>query len=772
MAETPFWSAVAAVLSVALCPCILLAEEEDPARSLIGKYCVGCHNDTLATAGVSLEGRDPADPGSDASLWERVLRKVTVGEMPPAGMPAPQESDSQVFVARLESALAAAAAAAPNPGRPRPHRLNRAEFSNAIRDLLALDIDAGNMLPADDSGYGFDNIADVLSLSPDLLKRYLVAARRISRLAAGNLDRQPQKEIFRRDRETGFLYSGHRPSPRHDLPFGAAGGVVLRHYFPLDGEYVISLGVRADLTSAATEYDSHVLRQPVKAGLRTLAVTFLGESSRPERGRPLKDLPGALTQPPLDVRLDGERLELIKLPAGPTRYQLRWISIDGPYNVEGPGDTRSRRRIFSCRPATNADERPCAERILTTLARRAYRRPVDEADVSPLLAIFDTGRREGGFNHGVEMAVQALLVSPSFLFRLEKDPGRIGPATAYRISDVELASRLSFFLWSSIPDEELLSLGERGRLRDPAVLERQVRRMLADRRAQALVENFAGQWLHLRNVATVKPDEVLFPEFDAALRLASQRETELFFEKILRDNRSVLDLLDADYTFLNQRLAQHYDLGGIHGEQFREVKLSDSRRGGLLGQASILTVTSYPNRTSVVVRGKWILENLFGMPPPPPPPDIPELEESGRDGKPRSLREAMGLHSKNPTCASCHVRMDPIGFALENYDAIGRWRAEDAGAPIDASGELPGGVAFDGPEELRQVLATDFRDAFVATVVEKLLTYALGRGIEFYDKPTIRSIVRQAERNEYRLADLIVTIVQSLPFQNRRSPES
>ena len=772
MVRTRFLARFAALLAVALQPSALSAQDDDPARWLIGKYCLGCHNDNLLTAGVSFEELDPTNVGTDTAVWEKVLRKVTLGEMPPAGVPAPEVSESAQLVARLEEALDAAAAAAPNPGRPLAHRLNRAEYSNAIRDLLAVDINAGAMLPADDSGYGFDNIADVLSLSPALLERYLVTARRISRLATGNPNLKPQKEIFQRNRETGFLHAGHKPSSRQDLPFGADRGTALRYYFPLDGEYVISLGARADGTFTRTEYESHELRRPVKAGLRTLGFTFLGESSRPERARPLQGAPAGLAQPPLDIRLDGERLKLIQLPAGATPYKLQWISIDGPYNVIGPGDTPSRRKIFSCRPATESDERPCAERILAALARRAYRRPVDEADVSALLAIYEIGRAEGGFERGVEKALQALLVSPGFLFRLEKDPQGIEPATPYRISDIELASRLSFFLWSSIPDEELLSLAEQGRLQDPVVLEKQVRLMLADRRSRALVENFAGQWLYLRNVATVKPDGVLFPEFNTELRVAVERETKLFFEKILRHNRSVFDLLDADYTFLNETLAEHYGVGRVYGPQFREVELRDSRRGGLLGQASILTLTSYPNRTSVTMRGKWILENLFGMPPPPQPPDVPKLEEASHAGKRLTLREAMSLHSKNPTCASCHVRMDPIGFALENYDAIGRWRTEDADAPIDASGELPGGVTFDGPGELKQVLATDFGDAFVATVAEKLLAYALGRGVEYYDKATVRSIVRQAARNDYRLADLIVTIVQSTPFQMRRSPES
>ena len=766
----------ATLLSVALPPSFLWAADGDAFRSMIQTHCVACHNDDLRTAGVSLQGLDPANVSGHGAVWEKVLRKISAGEMPPAGAPAPEASVSAEFAAGLEAALDAAAASDPNPGRPLAHRLNRAEYRNAIRDLLALDIDTGAMLPGDDSGYGFDNIADVLSLSPALLERYLVAARRISRLATGNPNVKPQKETYHRDRETGFLNAGHAPSSRQDLPFGADRGAAIRYYFPLDGEYVISVALDTGNVRNA-EYQSQELRLAVKAGMRLLAATFLGESSRPEPARPAGSAPPSLAQPPLDIRLDGKRVKLIELPASAAPHKLRFISIDGPYNVTGPGDTPSRRKIFTCRPAaespaTESDDEPCARRILASLARQAYRRPASAADVRALMAIYQIGRAEGGFERGVEKALEALLVSPSFLFRLEKDPAGIGPATPYPVSDIELASRLSFFLWSSIPDEELLILAERGRLRDPAVLEKQVRRMLADRRSTALVDNFAGQWLHLRNVAKVKPDEVLFPEFDAELRQAMKRETELFFEDVLRDNRSVFDLLTGNKTFLNEQLARHYSVDKVYGPQFREVELSDPRRGGLLGQASILTVTSYPNRTSVVVRGKWILENLFSMPPPPPPADVPELEDAGNDGKHLTLREAMARHSTNPTCASCHARMDPIGFALENYDAIGRWRSEDGGVPIDASGELPGGVKFDGPTELKQVLAKDFRDAFAATVAEKLLTYALGRGLEYYDKATVRSIVRQAERNEYRFADLIASIVQSMPFQMRRSPES
>ncbi len=703
------------------------------------------------------------------ALWEKVLRKVTSGEMPPAGMPAPDAASAAGFATRLEEALDLAAAANPNPGRLPAHRLNRAEYSNAVRDLLALDLDVGNMLPADDSGYGFDNIADVLSLSPALLDRYMFAARRISRLAVGSAPRKPQKDIFVRNRETGFLQAGHGRSSRQDLPIGGRRGAALRYYFPFDGEYVLSTAL--DQGDSRTGYESHKLRLGVKAGMRTLALTFPSESSRAERARPAGGAAFKLAHPPLDVRLDGKRLRLIELPEASKPFKVRWIAIDGPYNPTGPGDTLSRRKIFSCLPASAAEEKPCARRILFTLARQAYRRPVNDADVSALLAIYDLGRAEGNFEHGIEKALRALLVAPGFLFRLENDPAGIGPAESYRIDGFELASRLSFFLWSSLPDEELLRLAEDGRLHEKETLDGQVRRMLADRRSRALVENFAGQWIELRNVAKIKPDEVLFPEFDGQLRLAMQRETELFFENILKKNHGVLELLDSDHTFLNERLAAHYGLGGVYGPQFREVQLSDSRRGGLLGQGSVLTVTSYPNRTSVVIRGKWILENLFGMPPPPPPPDIPELEEAG-GGEKLTLREMMSLHSKSPTCSSCHVRMDPIGFALENYDAIGRWRTDDEGTPIDASGELPGGIVFDGPADLKRVFATDFRETFVTTVVEKMLTYALGRGLEYYDKPVVRSIVRESERNEYRLADIILGIVKSMPFQMRRSRES
>ena len=738
-------------------------------QALVKQYCTGCHNDNTQTAGVSLQGLDPARADLDPALWERVLRKVGSGEMPPSGLPAPEQSQRSEFVARLEQALDEAARTNPDPGRPPAHRLNRAEYSNAVRDLLHLDLDLTTMLPGDDSGYGFDNIADVLTLSPALLDRYMFAARHVSRLSVGAAVSKPQKDIFVRNRETGFRYAGHAPASRLDLPIGSSRGTALKYYFPLAGEYIISAAL--DQGDSRTSYEHYQTRLTVRAGMRTLTLAFLGESSRAERTAPSGTSEPARPHPPFDIRLDGRRLELLQLPDATQPFKLRWISVEGPFDPQGPGDTASRRKIFTCRPESAEEARPCAEKIVSNLARQAYRRPVDDQDLAALMAMYELGQAEGGFESGIERAIRALLVSPSFLFRLEPGPGDTEPGEPFPISDTALASRLSFFLWSSLPDEELLAAAEQGRLRDERELERQVRRMLADRRANALVENFAGQWLELRKVARIKPDEILFPEFDSELRFAMRRETELFFADILKRNRSALELLDADYTFLNERLAAHYGLAGVRGPQFRRVGLTDARRGGLLGQASVLAVTSYPNRTSVVIRGKWILENLFGMPPPPPPPDIPELEEAAPEGEHLTLRELMTLHSQSPTCASCHVRMDPIGFALENFDAIGRWRDKDGEVPIDASGELPGGIQFSGPEELKQTLTTVLKDAFARTVVEKLLTYALGRGLEYYDRPVVRALAREGEASSYRFADLIVEVTKSMPFLMRRGAE-
>ena len=741
----------------------------DLSKTLTEQFCVACHNNSARTAGISLQDLDPSEPHLLPEIWEKVLRKVGSGEMPPSDMPAPDSAARAEFVTALEGALDASSAANPNPGRPPVHRLNRAEYSNAVRDLLDFDLDVAAMLPVDDSGYGFDNIADVLSISPALLDRYMLAASRISRLAVGSGSTKPQKDIFVRNRESGFREAGHAQASRQDLPFGAADGAAIRYYFPFSGRYTVAVAL--DQGDSRTAYELREVRPGVEAGMRTLAVSLLGEYSRPESSRPGGSAAVERPHPPLDLRLDGKRLELTDLPDASVPYKIRWISIEGPFEPAGPGNTPSRRKILSCRPASASEERPCAQQILARLARQAYRRPIESEDLSALMAMYEQGSEQGGFESGIERAIRALLVSPSFLFRIERDPAGAMPGSVHAISDIELASRLSFFLWSSLPDDELLESAEQGLLSNPGELERQVRRMLRDRRARALVENFAGQWLELRKVAKAKPDEVLFPSFDADLRFAMRRETELFFWDILSRNRSVLELLHSDRTFLNERLADHYGLPKVHGPQFREVRLSDPRRGGLLGHGSILTVTSYPNRTSVVIRGKWVLENLFGMPPPPPPPDIPELEEAAHDGQKLTLRELMTLHSRSPTCASCHVRMDPIGFALENYDAIGRWRDMDGETPIDPSGSLPGGVTFEGPEELKHVFSTVFRDAFVRTVAEKLLTYALGRGLEYYDRTAVRQIAREAKESQFRLADMVVSVTKSMPFQMRRTQE-
>lgn len=768
-----------AVATFVVCPASFAADappgSPDP-NNFFRQHCVMCHSAKLHTAGVVLEGIDLSHVAPAAPVLERALRKVRTGEMPPAPIPHPPAEESSVFVKTLESALDRAAAANPNPGRTAIHRLNRAEYSNTIRDLLALDIDAGDMLPVDDSGYGFDNIADVLSVSPVLLERYMSAARKVARLAVGDPATKPVAEEYTPTRTPGSRQRNERISD--ELPFDSAGGIVVHHYFPLDAEYVIRIKFPAPAEGKPGPVEE--LRIPIKAGLRTLGVTFLRESTKPEIEAPPVARRGPAGPPPprglpaeADVRLDGVTIKRFQVPAPPGGLfpNLDKVIVAGPYNPTGRGDTASRERIFTCHPATAAGEEPCARTILTNLTHRAFRRPVTDADLRPLLAFYESGRKQGDFDRGIEMALRALLVSPDFVFRVEHDPKGAAPGTVYRISDLELASRLSFFLWSSIPDDQLLGLAEQGKLKDPQVLDAQVRRMLADPRSDALIRNFAGQWLSLRNLAVARPDPDLFPEFDDSLSHSFLEETELFFTHVLREDRSILELLDANYSFLNQRLAEHYRVPNVYGSQFREVTFTDPNRGGLLGQGSILTVTSYPNRTSVVQRGKWILETLLGTPPPPPPPDIPQLKPEGKDGRQLTAREQMEEHRHNPVCASCHARMDPLGFALENFDGVGRWRAKDAGSPIDASGRLPDGTTFVGPAELKKALAGPHSDEFIDTAVEKLLTYALGRGLEYYDKPAVRSITREAARDNYRMSALVTAIVKSTPFQMRRTPD-
>ena len=752
--------------------------------ALFNQYCVVCHDDQKRTAGVTLQGLDLNSIGDHAQLLERVLRKVATGQMPPAGMPRPNAARMAEFSKWLETSLDAEAAAHPNPGRPAIHRLNRAEYSNAIRDIFALDINAGAQLPVDDSGYGFDNIGDVLSLSPALLDRYLSLGRKIARLAVGDPTLKPSEEVFEPRREPNRGVAAAVPIRAEwmsdDLPFDSAGGLSVHYYFPLDAEYVIR--IRRGALNTPVKVAPFEVRLPIRAGPHTVGVTFPKESLKMESTEPSSARRSAYlsserpeaSSAGMDLRVDGVRVKrFARLDDGLSPPVLN-LGIDGPYNATGRGDTPSRAKIFVCHPEGRAQESQCAQRILASLVRAAYRRPVNEADWKPLLTFYQNARAKGDFDHGIQKAIEAMLVAPDFLFRVETDPpagaGK-GSGLNHRVTDVELASRLSFFLWSSVPDETLLDLAEKSQLSNPAVLARQVDRMLDDPRSFAFVSNFAGQWLQIRNLATVRPDPIAFADFDESLRYSMQRETELFFDSIVRENRSILDLLGADYTFLNERLAIHYGVPGVYGSQFRRVALTDQNRGGLLGQGSLLTVTSPPNRTSVVQRGKWILDNLLGEPPPPPPADVPALDATTKGARKLTLREAMELHRANPACAVCHRNIDPLGFALENYDGIGEWRAKDGESAIDASGKLPDGTQFEGPAGLKKVLATGRRDEFVSTVTEKLLTYGLGRGVEYYDMPAVRAIMRQTEANQYRFRDLILAVVSSVPFQMRRSAD-
>ena len=761
--------------SIALFSPQLFAQTQTPADSahaLTAQYCAPCHNDKAKVAGISFEKIDWNNPGKSAEILEKAIRKLNTGEMPPAGMPRPKPAVISATTQWLADSLDTYAAAHSNPGRPAIHRLNRSEYTNAVRDLLALDTKPGAQLPPDDSGYGFDNVADVLSVSSSLLERYMSVARRVARTAVGDMALKPSEEEFSNPMKTA------RDRASDDLPFDSSGGMSVRFYFPLDAEYVIRVKLTGDNGPV------HEIRMPVAAGLRDVGAAFLKESLKSEaipsaagRGRGGANAGGGGgrgAKPPteqLDLRLDGARLKLFPVEGfGP--QQVDKLSISGPYQPTGPGDTPSRQRIFVCKPQTAAEELPCAQTILAKLARHAFRRTVTDADIQPLVAFYKKGRAEGDFDHGIQRAVEAVLVSPDFIFRVERDPKNVPLGTAYRIDDFALASRLSFFLWSSIPDDELLDLAERGKLHDTATLQHQVRRMLDDPRSQALVDNFAGQWLYLRNLQLVTPDPDAFPEFDDSLRQAFRTETSLFFQNILREDRSVVELLDANYSFINQRLAEHYGIPNVYGSQFRKVTMTDPNRGGLLGQGSVLTVTSYPNRTSVVQRGKWILETLLGTPPPPPPPDVnTDLVAHDKDGKLLTARQQMEQHRANPVCASCHARMDPLGFALENYDGVGRWRDKDSGNAINASGKLPDGSVFNGPAELKKILTTSRRDEFVATTTQKLLIYALGRGLEYYDQPAVRAIGREAAKDDYRMSALITAVVNSVPFQMRRTPD-
>jgi hypothetical protein len=751
----------------------------EPVGDFFERYCFDCHDEGANTAGLALDNLMARDVAENIPAWETTVRKLTTRQMPPHDAPRPDEQEYQAVVSWLEASLDRVAAARPNPGRTETfRRLNRTEYQNAIRDLLALEVDAAGLLPPDESSHGFDNVT-VGDLSPTLLNRYISAAQKISRLAIGRPSETPAGETIRipPDVTQDVHIAG--------LPLGTRGGVLIPYHFPQDGEYEIQVRLMRDrngnVESLREPHELDVLldrermarftikppppgqgdealdahlktRVRATAGRHALGVTFVKQSSSLLETR----------RQPLNVHFNFYRHPRL----GPAVYE---VSILGPFDANGAGDTPSRRRVFVDQPVDAHDEEACARRILTALMRRAYRRPVDEEDLKTPLEFFRAGRDEAGFEAGVESALSAVLVSPQFLFRIERDPPQATPGGAYPVNDLELASRLSFFLWSSIPDDELLDLAERGELRQAEVLEKQVRRMLADERSRSLATNFAGQWLYLRNLQSITPDGRLFPDFDDNLRQAMRRETELFFESIVREDRSVLDLLQADYTYLNERLGKHYGVPHVYGSRFRRVTLDpSSHRGGLLRHASVLTVTSYATRTSPVIRGNWVLKNLIGSPPPPPPDNVPALEDN-TVGAALSVRERLAQHRANPACASCHNLMDPVGFALENFDAVGRWRELEEGQPVDASGALPDGSEFAGPSGLEQALLNR-PEWFVRTITEKLLTFALGRGVEYYDAPAVRGILRRAKNDDYRFSSLIMGIVHSEPFQKRKAP--
>jgi hypothetical protein len=755
-------------------------------RPLLDKYCITCHNDKLKTGGLTLQNADLTKVPENAELWEKVIKKVRVEAMPPMGLPKPDPAARTAFIDALESTIDQAAARQPSPGRNTLHRLNRAEYSNAIHDLLSLDIDATSLLPPDDESYGFDNIADVLKTSPSLLERYMSASWNISRLAVGDPAIGASSAIYRA--RADLSQNEHIDG----LPLGTRGGIKVRHNFPLDGEYLIKVrlwrvtadiirgledqhqleisvdGARVRLAAFGGAEDQHLsetnsgqscididgrlsVRVPVKAGPHEVAATFLtGIESEAQDDNILKPF----------IRSNYDVLDFRGEPV------VDRLTIEGPAKATGPGDTPSRRRVFTCRPADNADELPCAKKIVLALARRAYRRPVTDNDLETLIGFYQLGRNNNGnFEQGIEAAIQRILASPEFLFRFEPDPVNIPDNTPYKLGDLQLASRLSFFLWSSIPDDQLLAVATGG-LKDPAVIEQQVKRMLADPRAQALVTNFADQWLYLRNLKNIQPDFQNFPDFDDNLRQAMRRETELFVSSIIKEDRSALDLLNADYTFVNERLARHYGIPNIYGTDFRRIQINDPARRGLLGQASILTVTSMPNRTSPVNRGKWILTNLLGTPPTPPPPGVPALKENEAGNKRLSVRERMEAHRADPTCAGCHKLMDPLGFSLENFDAVGQWRNTDDGSKIDPAGTLFNGAKVSGPLELRSALTAN-PEIFAGVLTERLMTYALGRGVEYTDMPAIRAILKDAARNDYRFSSIVLGIVNSTPFDTK-----
>jgi mono/diheme cytochrome c family protein len=745
-------------------------------EAAVRQYCIGCHNAKLKTGGVVLDPAALADPANDAATWERAIHQLHARSMPPVGMPRPSEAVYGQLTSYLETALDRASAAKPNVGeQPNLHRLTRTEYRNSIRDLLALDdlpkeLDFTLLLPADNASSGFDNIADLLYISPVIMERYLDAATKISRLAIGDPSMPALVNVYRMPLEEP------QDVRVDDLPFGTRGGMAIHSYFPLDAEYDFQIDM------AGTARDTHqleitvdgerkqlvaiggataggrggargarpgpmVYRIPVKAGPRLIGVTFIQKTEA----------------------LDEATLQTRRRSRG-TQPAIGAVTIRGPYNATGSGDTPSRKQILTCHPENASAEAPCAKQILSALLRRAYRRPITDKDLVAIMPFYEEGRKEKDFELGIQTALERLLVSPQFLYRVERDPPGLAAGTAYRLTDLELASRLSFFLWSSGPDDELLNLAAAGKLKQPEVLEKQVRRMMADPRSESMVTNFAAQWLYLRDIDVKAPDLFLFRDFDEGLRQSFERETDLFLDSILRENRSVTELLTAKYTFVNERLAKHYGIPDIHGSQFQRVTFpADSPRGGLLGQGGILLLTSYSTRTSPVLRGKYVLENLLASPPPPPPPNVPSLSTAGSNTEEElSLRDAMVRHRANPACANCHARMDPIGFAMENFDAVGKWRDHDSGKPIDVKSTLADGTVVDGIAGVKQLILRD-PERFAGAIAEKLLMYGVGRNIQYYDQPAVRKIVHDAAADNYKFSTLVLGVVQSTPFQMRMS---
>ncbi len=752
-------------------------------QEFVSRYCAACHNDKLKAGGFSFTQVDLAHPGQNAEQFEKVILKLRTGMMPPAGLPRPKADALNGFVADLETRIDRAAAGHPNPGAPALHRLNRAEYRNSIHDLLGLDVDAETLLPADSITHGFDNMSEALTVTPTLMEAYVRAAGKISRVAVGDPGMQPIVDTYRV--ATNFSQIRHVEG----APFGTRGGISVVHNFPADAEYVFRMtlvftrntflfgstmegeqlevsvnGERVallDINPLMKAGDNDLRTPPikVKAGPQRISASFIKKGDgpiddflqRPERS--LADdfsgqIPG-LTNPP----------------------HLRDLGIMGPYKATGVSETVSRRRIFTCRPATTDQEEPCAREIISRLARQAYRRPVSKESFDDLMQVYWDGREHGNFESGIRMALQYILANPEFAFRFERTPPGVHAGEDYRVSDLELASRLSYFLWSSLPDEELISVANQGKLREPAVLQRQVERLLADPRSEALAKNFAAQWLHLRGLTDANPDVYLYPDSDDNLLQSMRRETELLFDSIVRENRSVVDLLTANYTFVDERLAKHYGIPNIQGSRFRRVSLTDENRFGLLGQGSVLTVTSASNRTSPVARGKWVMEQLLGVSPPPPPPNVPALAENnvlgGETIKLRSVRERLEQHRASEPCNSCHKMMDPIGLALENFDAVGAWRTRDSGFVVDPSGQLVDGSKVDSPESLRLALL-HYSDAYVTNFTIRLLTYALGRGLSPSDMPAVRRIIRESGE-EHRFGSIVLNIAKSSPFQMRRA---